>query len=81
MEKVKTFLTGKRKIDANYWREIVEDPKAAKEALVNLVVNGNSVTELTLESGNTIPVTAVTEKQAHDFMKALCPSWAKPKDT
>lgn len=71
-----------KKIDANMWREILSDKAKAKEALVELTFEGDngelvSVKEVQLENGKTIPVKNITEEQAHAFMSALCPDWAK----
>jgi hypothetical protein len=71
----------KDKIDAKMWREIYWSKKKAREALVNLMIPSDDggfarVKELTLANGSTIPVDECTEEQAHEFMKALCPSWA-----
>lgn len=83
-DKLGAKLRGKKKIDAAMWREIYWNPTRAKEALINLEVpadNGKlaKVTHLDLESGLRIPVKDVSEKQAHEFMKKLCPSWAHTK--
>lgn len=80
----KERLSGKKQIDAEYWRKIFWSKKEAKKALLNLMIPTENrklskVLEVTLENGNTIPVEQVTEEQAHEFMKALCPSWAFPK--
>lgn len=73
-------MSKKKKLDAKAWREIWWNKKKAKEALVGLMipVNGklSPVKEVQLANGNTIPVEDVTEEQAHEFMKALCPKWA-----
>lgn len=76
----------KKTIDAEYWRKIWWSKKEAKIALVNLMIPDEKgklqrVKEVQLESGNTISVKDITEEQAHEFMKALCPSWAFPEGT
>lgn len=70
-----------RQIDAAYWKEILLSPAKAREALINLEIEDSAgkmtkVLFLNLENGNRIPVEDVTEEQAHEFMKNLCPSWA-----
>lgn len=73
----------RRKIDKEYWREIWWSKEKAKEALMNLEFDGDNgkparVQRVQLANGNQIPVEDVTAEQAHEFMRALCPSWAKP---
>lgn len=78
------MFSRKKKIDKEYWRKIWWSKSEAKKALVGLMVpvgpSGklSAVKAVSLANGNTIPVEDVTEEQAHEFMKQLCPSWAKP---
>lgn len=74
-----------QKLGAKEWREIYWNKAKAKEALINLMVpvtDGKFGTKLSpvkfvdLMNGSRIPVADVTEEQAHEFMKALCPTWA-----
>lgn len=80
-----SFFNKKKKIDAKYWREIWWSPSKARAALIGLMVPHptkkgrlSKVEYVTLESGAKIPVEEVTEEQAHEFMKQLCPTWAHP---
>ena len=76
------FGKKKREIDAEYWRKIWWSKSEAKKALVGLMMPRgpkgklSKVTHVTLENGSQIPVEDVTEEQAHEFMKAICPTWA-----
>lgn len=77
------FFNKKKKIDAKYWREIWWSPSKAREALIGLMIpdkNGKprKVEYVKLDGGRQIPVEEVTEEQAHEFMKQLCPTWAHP---
>jgi hypothetical protein len=74
----KDFFQKKEKMNAKMWREIFFNKEKAKEALVNLwIPNDNGrlrkVEFVTLASGTKIKVEDVSEEQAHEFMKELCP--------
>jgi len=65
------------KIDIKMWQEILLSPKKAKEALVGLITPKGKVEIVKLANGKIVPVGEITEEQAHEFMTALCPTWAK----
>ena len=71
----------KKKITKSQWVKIYWNKTEAKNALQNLSVPDHSgklrkVTFVELENGKRIPINEVTEEQAHEFMKAICPEWA-----
>lgn len=83
MDWLKNILRKKKqekmeRIDAKRWREIYWRKGDAREALVNLVIEDTDgkmkkVEHVVLSNGRQIPVSEVTEEQAHEFMRALCP--------
>lgn len=80
---MKKNFPNKSKIYVKMWQDILLSPTKAKEALVDMLVpagpNGElkKVLTVTLQSGTEIPVSEVSEAQAHAFMSLLCPKWAR----
>lgn len=66
-----------QEIDTEYWQRITTDKKVAREVLMNLVTPQGRVTFMTLDNGAQLPINQVTEEQAIEFMRSICPSWAK----
>lgn len=64
-------------LDTAYWQKIVADPAEAKKALIGLMTPDGPVEFVQLADGTQIKTTETTEEQAHEFMCALCPTWAK----
>lgn len=74
------FKKKSKQIDKEYWKKIWWNKSEAKKALVNLEIKADNgkmakVLHVDLANGNRIPVEDITEDQAHEFMKALCPDW------
>lgn len=76
----------RRKIDEAYWSEILASPAKAREALVNLQIEGRNGKPKNIDwvgvrgpngEEKKIPVSEVSEEQAYEFMCSLCPTWAK----
>ena len=78
---MKNIFNKSKKIDKDYWKKIWWSKSEAKKALINLQVPDEKgklrfIKFVDLANGSRIAVEDVTEEQAHEFMKAICPEWA-----